>query len=292
MLLLICICLVNTMESHPDPSPQTAHSQSYYYGIISCVLYFSIATLLLLSSLGSVVFHAYPPSFATLTVSQRTLMLQTTSFSLYLALGAGVFAEIEGWAYTDGIYWADYTLLTIGLGSDFPLTTVLARMLLIPYAAVGIMLIGLVISSVRGLVLERAKEKVIRRHLEQERKKWSDNINERHRAASRIANGSTQGSTISSASPWQMLKARQLMRLPRQLSKHAEVPLKHDDQKEAWHRVEFELMRFIQTRSESREAYEALWVSFPVILIVWIGGTLIFWSCEHVRIQHLYVCLY
>ncbi|KAF8184222.1 hypothetical protein BJ912DRAFT_975420 [Pholiota molesta] len=284
MLLLICICLVNTMEPIPT-RVHKCHSQSYYYGIISCVLYFSIATLLLLSSLGSVVFHAYPPSFATLTVSQRTLMLQTTSFSLYLALGAGVFAEIEDWAYTDGIYWADYTLLTIGLGSDFPLTTVLARMLLIPYAAVGIMLIGLVISSVRGLVLERAKEKVIRRHLEKERKKWSDNINERHRAASRIANGSTQDSTISSASPWRKWKERHLMRLPRQLSKHAEVPLKHDDQKEAWHRVEFELMRFIQTRSESREAYEALWVSFPVILIVWIGGTLIFWSCEHKQPQ-------
>lgn len=283
MLLLICICLVNTMEPHPDQIPQAAHSQSYYYGIISCVLYFSVATLLLISSLGSVVFHAYPPSFAALTGPQRTLMLQTTSFSLYLALGAGVFAAIEDWAFTDGIYWADYTLLTIGLGSDFPLKTVLGRMLLIPYAAVGIMLISLVVSSVRGLVLERAKAKVARRRLQKERKKWSENINERHRAAFRMANESTQGSTIPSASPWGKWKERQLMRLPRQLGKHAEVPLKHEDQKQAWHRAEFELMRLIQTHSESREAYEALWVSFPIILIVWIGGTLIFWSCEHVR---------
>ncbi|KAF9476201.1 voltage-gated potassium channel [Pholiota conissans] len=287
ILLIICVCLVHTLDPQPHLAiRQLAYSQSYYYGIISSALYFAVSTLLLLSSLGSVVFHAYSPSFSALTGPQRTLMLQTTTFSLYLAIGAGVFAEIEDWAFTDGIYWADYTVLTIGLGSDFPLTTVLGRMLLIPYAAFGITLIGLVVSSVRGLVLERAKAKVARRHLKKEREKWSNNINERLRAASSMAGRTlTQESTMSSSHSHttyrQRWKEYRLMRLPRQLVKHAKVPLKHEDQKGAWHRAEFELMRLIQIRSESREPYEALFISFLIILVVWVGGTLIFWSCEH-----------
>ncbi|KAF8988198.1 hypothetical protein BDQ17DRAFT_1374260 [Cyathus striatus] len=93
---------------------------------------------------------------------QRALVLRTVVFSSYLALG-GVFV--------DGLYWAEYTLLTIGLGSDFSLKTTGARMLLIPFAAFGIVLVGIIVGSVRGLVLERAKVKVGRRRLEKERER-------------------------------------------------------------------------------------------------------------------------
>ncbi len=215
-------------------------------------------------------------------------MLQTTSFSFYLALGAGVFSEIEGWGFSDGVYWADYTLLTIGLGTDFPLTTVLGRLLLIPYAAFGITLVGLVVSSVRGLVLERAKAKVARRHLGKERERWRKNIEERSRLAANnqsftqdSGNPSLKQSRIDSH--LRKRKEEKLMRMPRKLSKYAGVPLKHEDQQGAWHRAEFELMRFIEESSEKTQRYSALLVSFFVILVVWTGGSLVFWSCEHVR---------
>lgn len=103
-------------------------------------------------------------------------MLQTISYVFYLALGARVFASIENWSFVDALYWADYTLLTIGLGSDFPLKTTAGKALLIPYAAGGIMMIGLVIGSVRGLVLERGKVKVLRRKVQVEREKWMQRI--------------------------------------------------------------------------------------------------------------------
>ncbi|KAG6829160.1 hypothetical protein H0H92_005504 [Tricholoma furcatifolium] len=122
-----------------------------------------------INAMGAYLFKAYPPSFNTLTIPQRTLMLQTVTYFLYLALGAGVFSAIEGWQFCDGLYWADYTLLTIGLGTDFPLKRTASRALLIPYAAVGIMMIGLVVGSVRGLVLERAKTEVAQRSLAKQR---------------------------------------------------------------------------------------------------------------------------
>jgi potassium channel subfamily K len=153
------------------PPKNHAFSQSFYYGILSAILYFIISTLLLWNMIGAYIFKAYPPSFTSLTIPQRTLMLQTISYTLYLSLGAGVFSTLEGWNFMDGLYWADYTLLTIGLGSDFPLENQVAQGLLIPYAVGGIIMIGLVVGSVRGLFLERGKNKVRRRAIFKERKK-------------------------------------------------------------------------------------------------------------------------
>ncbi|KAF8900277.1 hypothetical protein CPB84DRAFT_1779259 [Gymnopilus junonius] len=284
ILLLIPIGVIH----HPqlDPSNQFKFSQSYYYAMISCILYFCISTLLLFSTLGAVVFHAYRPSFSILTGPQRTLMLQTISFTLYLALGAGVFARIENWGFSDGVYWADYTLLTIGLGSDFPLTRTSSRMILIPYAALGITLLGLVINSVRGLVLERAKVKVVRRHLGREREKWKINLLKRRRHAATLEEIKTPSedsrTPLSPFQRWRKMKKEQyLTRLPRQFEKQAGTPFKKEDHVGPWHRAEFELMRFIEAHVEATERYTALSASFTVVALLWFGGSLIFWSCEH-----------
>ncbi|KAI5785856.1 hypothetical protein EDC01DRAFT_631774 [Geopyxis carbonaria] len=167
-ITLIAIVIAASLHLQLHPKNAYAFSQSFYYGIISAVLYFTISTLLLWNMLGAYLFKAYPPTFTSLTIPQRTLMLQTIMYSFYLALGAGVFSRLEGWDFVDGVYWADYTLLTIGLGTDFPLATTVAKALLIPYAVVGIIMIGLVIGSIRGLFLERGKTKVRRRALHKE----------------------------------------------------------------------------------------------------------------------------
>ena len=61
----------------------------------------------------------YPKKFE-LTNSQRTLMLQTIAFMVYLLGGAAVYARIEEWTFVDAVYWADFTLLTIGIGVSSP----------------------------------------------------------------------------------------------------------------------------------------------------------------------------
>ncbi|KAJ6541974.1 hypothetical protein DFH09DRAFT_1263210 [Mycena vulgaris] len=105
-------------------------------------VYMILPSLLIANAMGAYVFHAYPPSFNALTVPQRTLMLQTIVYVLYLAAGAAVFAACRG------------------------------------FAVGGIMLLGLVIGSIRGLVLERGKVKVIRRTVELERQKWIARMDE------------------------------------------------------------------------------------------------------------------
>jgi potassium channel subfamily K len=171
LLVALVIAAHYHLRESPPPKQQYAFSQSFYYAIISAVIYFIVATALLWNMLGAYIFKAYPPAFTSLTVSQRTLMLQTMSYVFYLALGAGIFSSLESWDFVDGVYWANYTLLTIGIGSDFPLRTTAAKALLIPYAGSGIIMVGLVVGSVRSLVLERGGAKFQRRALERERQK-------------------------------------------------------------------------------------------------------------------------
>jgi potassium channel subfamily K len=95
-----------------------------------------------------------------LTIPQRTLMLQTICFLVYLLLGALVYSTIEGWKFLDAVYWADFTLLTIGIGDDYTPRTHLGRALLFPFAIGGIVYLGLVVGSIRSLVLDRTKKKL------------------------------------------------------------------------------------------------------------------------------------
>ena len=282
--LVIPIGLTRLPQISPATNPALEYSQSFYYAVISAILYFIISTLLLLNLLGaSRLFSAYPPSFAVLTHPQRTLMLQTISFSFYLAIGAAVFGAIEGWSFTDGLYWADYTVLTVGLGTDFPLKTTLGRMLLIPYAPFGIAMVGLLVNSVMGLVMERAKEKVVKRHLGKERDKWTDHI-------SKKLQGEEEKKGLKLIAPrprsllfcWNYKNDKKVQHLPGVIANARSTHGEDSDRHAMWHHAEFELMRYIQITSEQSERYLALVVSFIAFLIVWIGASLVFWVTEHV----------
>ncbi|KAF3916113.1 hypothetical protein AA313_de0201026 [Arthrobotrys entomopaga] len=165
-VLLLSLLAVYRIHLYNTPRQRYAWSQAFYYAINAATLYFIIATLLVANYVG-VTAGRYARQF-TLTIAQRTLMLQTMSLMVWLCLGAGVFAKLEGWAFLDGIYFCDTTFLVVGLG-DYTLTTNAGRALLFPYAAVGIVIVGLIVSSIRGLVLERGKKKVKRRLLWKQR---------------------------------------------------------------------------------------------------------------------------
>lgn len=65
---------------------------------------------------------------------------------------AAVHASVEKWKFLDAVYWANSTLLAIGIGAP---VTHLGSALLFPYAIGGIIILGLVVSSIHLLVLER-----------------------------------------------------------------------------------------------------------------------------------------
>lgn len=144
-----------------------ALTQAYYYAIFAAGLYQVISYLMCVTVYGAYKGH-YSKEFK-LTVAQRTLMLQTIAFLVYLLLGALVYSHIEGWRFLDAVYWADFTSLTIGIGDSYTPETHLGRGLLFPFALGGIIILGLVVGSIRNLILERGKKKMAARLTEKTR---------------------------------------------------------------------------------------------------------------------------
>ena len=138
-----------------------------------------------------------------LSVTQHTLMLLTISFLIYLEAGAAVFAHVEGWSCLDALYWAEFTLLTIGIGNIVP-TTHLGRSLLIPYAFGGIIIVGLTVSSIRRSLLERSEARLSARFIEKVRRRNLRNI-WKHTKEGPLLHpiGATHGLSRSSADPFE-----------------------------------------------------------------------------------------
>jgi potassium channel subfamily K len=165
--LLIALVSVASREIKTPANDGRELTQAYYYAIIAAVVYFVISSLMVVTVYGAYRGH-YSREFS-LTTSQRTLMLQTISFMVYLLSGSAIFAHVEGWRYLDALYWADFTLLTIGIGDFAPATNV-GRGLLFPYAFGGILVLGLVVGSIRSLMIERGEKKMIVRITDKTRK--------------------------------------------------------------------------------------------------------------------------
>ena len=230
------------------PHQRRALTQGYYYAIFAAVLYFIISTLMVITVYGARKGH-YSKEFK-LNTSQRTLMLQTMSFMIYMLGGAGVFAKVEGWMFPDALYFTDYTLLTVGIGDYAPLTH-LGRGLIFPYAIGGIVILGLVVGSIRSLVLERGKKKLGSRMVEKKREE-------------------------------------KLQRLLKKGKGHKLKPVKNEktareiDMSERERREEeFNFMREIQSKAASQQKWMALFISGSAWCFLWFIGALVFYFAEH-----------
>lgn len=166
-ICLIALCATASGPLELQPQVEYVWSQAFYYGIYAAILYFIVASLMVVTVWGAAAGH-YAKDFE-LTTSQRTLMLQTIVFLTYLLVGALVFSTIEGWDFLDSVYWADVTLFTVGFGDISPQTR-LGRGLIVPYALVGIISLGLVIGSIRSMMLDRGKHRLEARMLEKQRR--------------------------------------------------------------------------------------------------------------------------
>ena len=244
----ILIGLVASMNSDRNKFPGRALTQPFYYAIMAALVYFIVATLMTLTVYGALKGH-YSRQFQ-LTTSQRTLMLQTIAFMVYLLGGAGVFARVEGWKFADSVYWADYTLLTVGIGDLAPMTHT-GRSLLIPYAIGGIVILGLVIGSIRSLVLERGKKKLDSRMIEKQREKYLKRMKKQDDTA--------------------RLK-------PVESQKQSEEVGMTEYQRR---KKEFQLMREVQNHAAIRQKWNALLISTTVTLVLWFVGAVIFWKAEY-----------
>lgn len=264
-ILLIALTATTSgplMQNLPFPKAQCMWSQAFYYGIWAAILYFINASLMAITFWGAWTSH-YDKDFM-LTRSQRTLMLQTIMFLIYLLLGALVFSNIEGWNYLDAVYWADVTLFTVGFG-DYTATKNLSRALLFPYALVGIISLGLVIASIRSMILERGRRRVDARVEEKQRRQTVRSMTLRGNDAilKPIREEPSPGAS------------------PDQGSGPSNAPLREMPTSEyERRRAEFELMRKIQDAALTRRRWISMGISTGSWLVLWFVGAFIFYECE------------
>jgi potassium channel subfamily K len=206
-------------------------------------------------------------------MSQRTLMLQTISFLVYLMLGALVYSHIEGWLYLDALYWADFTLLTVGIG-DFSPATHLGRGLLFPFAIGGIIILGLVIGSIRSLVLERGKVKMGARMVEKQRRRLLKRVQKNK--VELLEPVTEENSPVFQSSDLSLVeKSDELARAERKRRQE-----------------EFELMRKIQEDAATKRRWTSLVISGTTWLVLWFAGAAVFQACEYEQDWSYFVSLY
>lgn len=246
-MLLIALVCVTEVDLKLRAEQIRDLTQAFYYAIIAAILYFIIATLMVFTVYGAYR-GEYPKEFE-LTMSQRTLMLQTISYMVYLLGGAAIFARVEKWKFADAVYWANFTLLTVGIG-DFVPVTHLGRSLLFPYGIGGIVILGLVIGSIRSMVLERGKKKLGSRMIEKKRERILKKMNK---------NGEAEKLTPVSSEQ----KAR-------------EVGMSEQERR----KEEFLLMRNIQKKASQKQKWTALLISSWAWFFLWLMGAFAFYKFE------------
>lgn len=278
-VLLIALIAVASHHLHAPGVQDQGLTQAFYYAIFAAGLYFIIASLMCITVYGAYAGH-YSKEFK-LTVSQRTLMLQTISFMVYLLLGALIYRKIEGWKFLDAVYWADFTCLTIGIG-DFAPATHLGRSLMFPYAIGGIVILGLVVGSIRSLVLDRGKKKMSARMTEKTRKAVLRRIKTQE-------DSQTGRTTITHSRKFGFGGATTFSLHPIE-SNSSNSSRGNDPKKDSARHLErqrrmaeFHAMRYVQSLAAVERKWFSLLISGSAWFILWFVGALVFSRAEQTQ---------
>ncbi|KAJ5624366.1 hypothetical protein N7510_000675 [Penicillium lagena] len=259
-ILLIGLLIAFRVVGDVPTGSGRVFSQAYFYGAYAAILYFIISCLLVVTAYGAYRGH-YSLEYK-LTTSQRTLMLQTIIFCFYLLGGAAVFAKVEHWRFLDAVYFADYTLLTIGVGNFAPVTHV-GRGLLFPYAIGGIVILGLIISSIRTLTLEKGQQKI------------ADVLTSR-----------TRRFLVKQAYSDKNLFNKVVPRLGKEAAS-SEGRSSREQQKQ-----EFIVMRQVRQLATVQHKWISLIISVVLWMAMWLLGAVVFWRSEAHRDWTYFEALY
>ncbi|KAK6527013.1 Potassium channel [Arthrobotrys megalospora] len=148
-------------------SPAQIYTQAFWFGVISASLYLFSASILFVNIAGFLKQH-YPAHIES-SRAEKNLMLQTIFFFAWMGIGALIFSKVEGWGYSDAVYFCNVTLLTVGFG-DIAATSDAARGLVFPFSVIGIIMLGLVVNSIHGFVIEIGEKQVVEQHITNRRR--------------------------------------------------------------------------------------------------------------------------
>ena len=313
------IAILSAMNSYIPPiRPQQTYSQGFWHAVIAASIYMFSSMILMVNMLGYILGH-YPQHFE-LSDEQRNLILQAMMFFIWLAGGGAVFSKVCGWTYVDALYFCDVTILTVGFG-DFAAPNDAAKGLIFPYAVGGIIILGLVVSSIRQFAYELGHEKVIKHHVERRRVRTlgrsvtiSTETQERESQYKRLLRGGQRPSisapmqlqdrsvtfndsdpkgepprSTPSEEPKRTTSQTGLSVFKRVISREPKIVLLHEE------KDRFNAMRDIQQSTAKFKRWYALTMSVVAFGLVWCVGAVVFWRAEQREqglsyFQALYFC--
>ncbi|RDI80392.1 hypothetical protein Vi05172_g9571 [Venturia inaequalis] len=296
-----CFLLVGDLLAvhiHAAPvGPTQIYSGGFWYGIAAASMYLILTALLMLNLLGFIRGH-YPRHFE-LTEDQRTLIVQTMLFFIWLAGGAAVYSRLEGWRFIDALYYVDVTVLTVGFGDLYPSENA-GRALLIPYSVIGIIMLGLVIGAIfksdktvrSSLELER-KEIELELARERAQMKQAARPSARSTATGRVLTFAMENRSRRNSANNSMANGRPSLARQNTMQRHVQKQQKIILLKEEKER--FEAMRGIQKKSEAWRAWYRLTLTLTIFLVFWCVGAVFFWQAETATLgqtywQSIYFC--
>ncbi|KAF1942259.1 potassium channel-like protein [Clathrospora elynae] len=307
-LIATTVCM-NTYD--PPNRPEQGYTQGFWYAIAAAAFYTICSMILMVNMLGYFLGH-YPEKFA-LSDSQRTLILQTMAFFIWLGGGAAVFSKLEqdagqdSWGFSDALYFCDVTILTVGFGDLVP-TTDVTRGIVFPYSVGGIVTLALIVSSLYKAVRELGEEKIVQKHIDRLRERafertvtTSFDLRHREREAHRLLRRRTLGfPRISAPTEPRLLRTtmgeaiQRTSTFPRVASalgmdRRPKIMLLREE------KDRFEAMRKIQADSKIFKRWVALFWSISTFAILWCVGAVVFWQAERETqgfsyFQALYFC--
>ncbi|KAF1850721.1 potassium channel-like protein [Cucurbitaria berberidis CBS 394.84] len=308
-LIAITVC----MEMYDPPNrPQEGYTQGFWYAIAAATFYTICSMILMFNMLGYFLGH-YPENFA-LSDSQRTLILQTMAFFIWLGGGAALFSKIErdagedAWGFSDGLYFCDVTILTVGFGDLVP-TTDVARGIVFPYSVGGIITLALIVSSLYKAVRELGEEKIVQKHVDRMRERALERTvtnsfdfrhreHEAHRLIRRRTLGFPRISAPTELRPYRTAMDEPMRHIPSFPRGFPEALKRRREPKLILLKEEkdrFEAMRQIQAGSKKFRRWMALMWSVATFSTLWCVGAIVFWQAEKetqamTYFQALYFC--
>jgi potassium channel subfamily K len=325
----ILIGITAAMDIYTPPiRPQETYHQGFWYAIFAAVLYMICFLILMVNMLGHIRGH-YPQTFA-LCDSHRTLILQTMLFFIWLAAGGAVFSYIEThygggafvWSFANALYFCEVTILTVGFGDIYP-TNNFSRGLMLPYAVGGIVMLGLVVSSLTTFATDLGSVNIVKKHTEHNRNKTvgrtvtsSTEYLDRQSAspsgrphisapfnavdtsaATRIS--SAEKTTASEHSGNRSPSNQPIFNFTRAASDLVSKARKPKLLLLREEKDRFDAMRRIQKQTASFKKWSTLCFTIVAFGLMWCLGALVFWLCErHVQdmtyfnaLYFCYVCL-
>lgn len=151
-------------------------AEGFYFATITVVLHFSNFILLLVNELGFLL-RKYKPVF-NINKTQETLIIQTIAICAWLIIGASIFTRMLNLTLAESFFYSILSVVTIGAQNYVPEGAVAAQTVTSLWIVCGLVMFGLIISSIRKMIVdfsqstlywhrsERLRKKLLKAHRE------------------------------------------------------------------------------------------------------------------------------